>query len=62
MHGQLICEQCPYCGEVLELLVDDYVPDQRYIEDCYVCCCPIEVLTWSDTDEGLHVRLQRDDE
>lgn len=34
--------QCPYCGEVFEVLVDGSVPRQRYIEDCEVCCRPIQ--------------------
>lgn len=33
--------QCPYCGEVIDVLVDDSVPQQNYIEDCQVCCSPI---------------------
>ncbi|MDH5392043.1 MAG: CPXCG motif-containing cysteine-rich protein [Gammaproteobacteria bacterium] len=35
--------QCPYCGEVIELLIDGSVPQQSYIEDCQVCCCPIHL-------------------
>jgi hypothetical protein len=34
---------CPYCGESVDLLVDGSVAEQRYIEDCSVCCCPIEL-------------------
>ena len=34
---------CPYCGEPIELLVDDSVEHQQYVEDCQVCCRPIEV-------------------
>ncbi len=34
---------CPYCGEPIELLVDGSVESQRYVEDCQVCCRPIEV-------------------
>lgn len=33
--------QCPYCGEYFEVLVDGSVPHQKYIEDCEVCCRPI---------------------
>lgn len=33
---------CPYCGEIITVLIDDSVPHQRYIEDCQVCCRPIE--------------------
>ena len=34
--------QCPYCGESIEVLIDCSVSEQRYIEDCQVCCRPIE--------------------
>ncbi|MGI8561153.1 MAG: CPXCG motif-containing cysteine-rich protein [Luteimonas sp.] len=34
---------CPYCGEPLTLLVDDSAGAQAYVEDCHVCCRPIEV-------------------
>ena len=33
---------CPYCGESIEILLDASAGDQRYIEDCQVCCRPIE--------------------
>jgi hypothetical protein len=42
---------CPYCGEPIDVLVDDSVPDQRYVEDCQVCCRPI-VLDVSLGPEG----------
>ncbi len=34
---------CPYCGESISILVDDTLPEQRYVEDCQVCCRPIEI-------------------
>ena len=34
---------CPYCGELISILVDDTLPEQRYVEDCQVCCRPIEL-------------------
>jgi transcription elongation factor Elf1 len=40
---------CPYCGEPITMLVDASVPDQRYVEDCEVCCNPIDI----------HVRARR---
>ena len=33
---------CPYCGESYELVVDISETEQQYIEDCYVCCAPIQ--------------------
>lgn len=34
---------CPYCGESMEIEVDCSAGDQEYIEDCQVCCCPIQL-------------------
>jgi transcription elongation factor Elf1 len=34
---------CPHCGETISVLLDVSVPDQEYIEDCEVCCRPIEI-------------------
>ena len=34
---------CPYCGEEISMILDFSVPRQVYIEDCEVCCNPIEI-------------------
>jgi hypothetical protein len=33
---------CPYCGERIELMIDADSGLQRYVEDCPVCCRPME--------------------
>ena len=43
-------DQCPYCGETISLLVDCSDGDQSYIEDCQVCCRPIQVRLWATID------------
>ena len=35
--------QCPYCWEQISMLLDASVGSEKYIEDCEVCCNPIEV-------------------
>lgn len=35
--------QCPYCWEDISMLIDPSIPKQTYVEDCEVCCNPIEV-------------------
>ena len=35
--------QCPYCWEEISMLLDQSVRMQTYIEDCEVCCNPIQV-------------------
>ncbi|WP_416444519.1 CPXCG motif-containing cysteine-rich protein [Leeuwenhoekiella sp. A16] len=34
--------QCPYCWEDISMLLDPSI-STTYIEDCEVCCNPIEV-------------------
>lgn len=44
--------ECPYCGEPLTLAVDETGGrSQTYVEDCAVCCQPIEVRAQVDPDE-----------
>jgi len=35
--------QCPYCWQEISMLLDSSVVDQTYIEDCEVCCNPIQI-------------------
>ena len=35
--------QCPYCWQTISMLLDVSLPEQTYIEDCEVCCNPIEI-------------------
>ncbi len=35
--------QCPYCWEEISMLMDTSVTKQTFVEDCEVCCNPIEV-------------------
>ena len=44
--------QCPYCGELIELLLEPLEDSQEYIEDCQVCCQPITIII-TPTEPGL---------
>jgi hypothetical protein len=35
--------QCPYCWEAISMLLDRSVSEQSYIEDCEICCNPIQI-------------------
>src|SRR5690242_3459616 len=51
--------QCPYCGEMFDAAVDLSAGDASYIEDCQVCCQPIEfnlVVNCAGTEAHLRVR------
>jgi len=45
--------RCPYCGESFETAVDCSAEAFRYIEDCQVCCQPIELAGDVDDDGAL---------
>lgn len=34
---------CPFCWEAVVLAVDTSAGDQEYIEDCAVCCRPMNI-------------------
>ena len=34
---------CPFCGESIEIVLDLSAGGQDYIEDCQVCCQPIQI-------------------
>lgn len=35
--------QCPYCLAEISMLLDPSIHEQSYIEDCEVCCNPIQI-------------------
>lgn len=52
--NRMLSEQsvgCPFCGEMITLLVDASAGSQTYIEDCQVCCRPIQVTLVADGGE-----------
>jgi hypothetical protein len=44
---------CPYCGEGFETSVDCSAGSQNYIEDCAICCRPIELRIRVHADGAL---------
>ncbi len=54
--------QCPYCGEQLEILVDCSVPRQSYVEDCEICCRPLNLEVAVETTGEIMVRAFAEDD
>ena len=48
--SEFVTVQCPYCGEAFETAVDLSAGSFQYVEDCQVCCQPIELM--GEVDEG----------
>jgi hypothetical protein len=53
---------CPYCGEPVTLVVDASAGSQQYVEDCEVCCRPMEITVAVSPDGGVEVRAGHEDQ
>ena len=53
---------CPYCGEPFETEVDCLGGSCDYIEDCPVCCRPIEFHLEVSLDEASAILTTRRDD
>lgn len=53
---------CPYCGETIEILIDPSVDSQTYIEDCQVCCRPMNMTVTIDSEGVPTVEASAEDE
>ncbi len=63
MLEETVSLTCPYCGETLDINVDCSAGSQSYIEDCEVCCRPIELRMECDADGNLNsLTAKRDDD
>jgi len=49
---------CPHCGESISVLLDLSAGSQSYVEDCQVCCRPIDISFEVDDDGQLSVRAE----
>ncbi|MCS3903087.1 hypothetical protein J2T55_001104 [Methylohalomonas lacus] len=57
LHEQRI--SCPFCGENITLLLDLSVPEQDLIEDCQVCCQPMQLHYGVDADDNIWIDVQQ---
>lgn len=55
---------CPYCGAQFTALIDNSAGDSDYVEDCAVCCQPIEFHLRADenNDADVQITTTRSDE
>ena len=59
---ELISEErchCPFCNEAISIVVDFSAGSQAYIEDCQVCCQPMEVVVGVGADGQQTLRVER---
>ncbi|MBA6413732.1 CPXCG motif-containing cysteine-rich protein [Parahaliea sp. F7430] len=53
---------CPYCAELIVVLIDTSMAEQQYIEDCQVCCSPIEFTVQVHSEEAIDLWLRQENE
>ena len=54
---------CPYCGETVELDIDEGGGSrQSYVEDCPVCCQPWQVIVEQGRDGTWRASLRTSDD
>ncbi len=52
---------CPYCGETIQVVIDCSISEQEYIEDCQVCCRPINIFV-SIEDDSIQIHVAHENE
>ena len=50
--------QCPYCWEEISMLIDTSERHQSYIEDCEVCCNPIQLTVLTEDLEVISFQAE----
>ena len=53
---------CPYCGEAIDLLIDQSILQQSYMEDCQVCCRPINLKVTVDPGGSIDILATSENE
>lgn len=54
--------QCPYCFQSISMVFEELYGEQSYIEDCEVCCRPIQVSYQTKDSEITNFKAQRLDD
>jgi hypothetical protein len=54
--------ECPYCGENIDVLIDQSELQQNYVEDCQVCCRPIVFNVAVDPDGNASISVRSENE
>lgn len=53
---------CPYCGQAQFIFLDISVRHQQYVEDCQVCCRPLELSVTVVGEDEILVDVRMSDE
>jgi len=49
---------CPYCWENFSIFIEPSCEvGESYVEDCYVCCRPIEIYITAKHNDTVDIRI-----
>ena len=54
--------RCPYCGEMISIVVDVSVEQQHYIEDCEVCCRPMDIKLSVPANGSVRIEVRTEND
>lgn len=57
--AEFVTVNCPYCGEAFDTRADCSAGSCVYVEDCQICCQPIEMALHVDDEGGLRELVAR---
>jgi len=49
---------CPSCLQEVSMLIDPSISEQSYIEDCEVCCRPLQINVHIEESEVLTLHAE----
>lgn len=53
---------CPYCDSPFAIEAEPALAEQQFIEDCPVCCAPIEFQLGVESDGSWRLTARRNDD
>lgn len=59
LAAEFVTVNCPYCGEAFDSQADASAGSCVYVEDCQVCCQPIEMQLLVDEEGRLRELIAR---
>lgn len=51
--------RCPYCAESMSIIIDLSAGGQSYIEDCQICCQPMQIDFGVNDEDLVHLTVER---
>lgn len=51
--------RCPFCTARMDVVLDLSAGSQSYVEDCQICCQPMQITFETDSEQVLEIDVSR---